>query len=67
MELLDYVLRSREFMVYSQTSIPKIREGGDRLAAQAANVLDEIQAEFRYFSERGGARWKFGQLDPPAD
>jgi hypothetical protein len=67
MERLDDVLRSREFMVYARTSTPKTREGGDRLAAQAANVLAEIQAEFRYFSERGGARWKFGQLDRPAD
>jgi len=65
MERLDDALRSREFMVYARTAIPRIREGGDLLAAQAANVLDEVQAEFRYFSDRGGPRWKFGQLDPP--
>jgi hypothetical protein len=65
MERLDDALRSRAFMVYARTAIPCIRDGGDRLAAQAADLLEEIQVEFRYFSERSGPTWKFGQLDPP--
>lgn len=45
MERLDCMLRSREFTVYARTSIPRVREDGDLLAAQAAIVLDEIQDE----------------------
>lgn len=66
MELLDDLLRSREFMVFARSGIPQVREGGELLATQAAIVLDRIQVEFRYFFMQAGAGWGSGQLDPPS-
>jgi hypothetical protein len=63
-ERLDTALRSSPFASWARDVAPTaaLAGGGDMLAGQAADVLDVVQKEFRFFADRGGEQWRFGKL-----
>lgn len=65
LEALDRAVRSNTFDTWLRTAAanPQIAVvSGGVLADTAADVLDAIQEQFRYFAKRAGDGWNFGQL-----
>jgi hypothetical protein len=63
-EQLDRILRSNHFYVWlkSASVTPKILDEDSVLANGAADALDAVQTQFRFFADRGGHSWWYGQL-----
>ena len=65
LEAVDRAMRSNTFDTWLRTAAtsPQIAVvSGGQLANAAADVLDAIQEQFRYFAKQGGDSWIFGQL-----
>jgi hypothetical protein len=63
-ERLDMAVRSSAFIFWIRDvvpTIPRVDGGVDVTASQAADLLDAVQAEFRFFAAQGGKRWKYGK------
>jgi hypothetical protein len=60
---LDALVRGGPFMTWlrNASSLP-VRSGAENLAQQAADLLDSVQEEFQFFSDRDARGWKFGKL-----
>jgi hypothetical protein len=41
---------------------PSILDEDSALANEAADALDAVQAQFRFFADLGGPSWRYGQL-----
>jgi hypothetical protein len=67
-EQLDAALRSNHFYAWLKGAslTPRILDEGSVLANGAADALDAVQTQFRFFANRGGASWRYGQLPWPA-
>ena len=63
-EQLDGALRSNQFYVWlkSASVTPRILDEDSALANGAADALDAVQTQFRFFADRGGGSWWYGQL-----
>lgn len=63
-EQLDAALRSNHFYGWlkSASLTPRILDEDSALASGAADVLDAVQAQFRFFADHGGQSWRYGQL-----
>jgi hypothetical protein len=63
-EQLDGALRSNHFYVWlkSASVTPRILDEDSVLANGAADALDAVQTHFRFFADRGGESWRYGQL-----
>ena len=63
-EQLDGVLRSNHFYVWlkSASVTPAVLDEDSALANGAADALDAVQTQFRFFADRGGQSWWYGQL-----
>ena len=63
-EQLDGVLRSNHFYGWlkSASVTPRILDEDSALANGAADALDAVQTQFRFFADRGGQGWWYGQL-----
>jgi hypothetical protein len=63
-EQLDYALRSNSFYAWlkSASAAPRIHDEYSELANGAADALDAVQTQFRFFAVRGGETWRYGQL-----
>jgi hypothetical protein len=63
-EQLDYALRSNSFYAWlkSASVAPRIHDEYSELANGAADALDAVQTQFRFFAVRGGETWRYGQL-----
>lgn len=63
-EQLDAALRLNPFYVWlkSASLTPAIVDEHSTLANGAADALDAVQTQFRFFAGRGGKRWRYGQL-----
>jgi hypothetical protein len=58
-ERLDIAVRSSAFMFWIRDvvpTIPRVNGGVDVTASQAADLLEAVQAEFRFFAAQGGKR-----------
>jgi hypothetical protein len=63
-EQLDGALRSNHFYMWlKSTSVTtRILDEDSALANGAADALDAVQTQFRFFAHRGGESWRYGQL-----
>jgi hypothetical protein len=63
-EELDRAVRLNQFYVWLKgaSSAPRFLDGDSTLANGAADALDAVQAQFRFFATRGGESWRYGQL-----
>jgi hypothetical protein len=63
-EQLDAALRSNHFYGWlkSPSLTPRILDEDSALANGAADVLDAVQAQFRFFANHGGQSWRYGKL-----
>jgi hypothetical protein len=63
-EQLDAAVRSNHFYGWLKSAAvtPRIVDEDSALANAAADVLDAVQTQFRYFADRGGQNWQYGQL-----
>ena len=63
-EQLDGALRSNHFYVWlkSASVTPRVLDEDSALANGAADALDVVQTQFRFFADRGGQSWWYGQL-----
>ena len=63
-EELDRALRSNRFYEWlkSASVTPRILDEDSALANGAADALDAVQAQFRFFADHGGESWRYGQL-----
>jgi hypothetical protein len=63
-EQLDRALRSNHFYRWlkSASLTPRILDEDSALANGAADALDVVQTQFRFFADRGGQSWLYGQL-----
>jgi hypothetical protein len=63
-EQLDAALRSNHFYGWlkSASLAPRILDEDSALANGAADVLDAVQTQFRFFADHGGQTWRYGQL-----
>ena len=64
-EQLDAALRSNHFYSWLKSApvTPGILDDEDSaLASGAADALDAVQVQFRFFAELGGQSWRYGQL-----
>jgi hypothetical protein len=63
-EQLDGALRSNHFYVWlkSASVTPRILDQDAALANGAADALDAVQTQFRFFADHGGESWWYGQL-----
>jgi hypothetical protein len=41
---------------------PRILDEDSALANGAADALDAVQIQFRFFADHGGESWRYGQL-----
>jgi hypothetical protein len=66
-EQLDAALRSNHFYGWlkSASLTPRILDEGSALANGAADALDAVQTQFRFFADHGGQSWQYGQLPCP--
>jgi hypothetical protein len=69
MQRLDNVLRSGTFLGILRSAVPNSLVLGfpalaanQALADAAADDLDAVQVEFRFFANQAGSQWKFGKL-----
>lgn len=63
-EQLDGSVRSNQFYVWLKGAsvMPRVLDENSALANGAADALDAIQTQFRFFAARGGESWRYGQL-----
>jgi hypothetical protein len=63
-EQLDAALRSNHFYGWlkSASLTPRILDEDSALANGAADALDAVQTQFRFFADHGGQTWRYGQL-----
>jgi hypothetical protein len=63
-EQLDGALRSNHFYGWlkSASLTPRILDEDSALANGAADALDAVQTQFRFFADHGGQTWRYGQL-----
>jgi hypothetical protein len=63
-EQLDGTLRSNHFYVWlkSASVTPRILDEDSALANGAADALDAVQTQFRFFADHGGESWWYGEL-----
>jgi hypothetical protein len=63
-EQLDAALRSNHFYGWLKSApvTPKILDEDSALANGAADALDAVQTQFRFFADHGGQSWRYGQL-----
>ena len=63
-EQLDGAVRSNHFYVWlkSASVTPRILDEDSALANGAADLLDAVQTQFRFFADHGGQSWRYGQL-----
>jgi hypothetical protein len=64
---LDARLRGGTFLGWLRTAVPvdpRVRSGAEVLAQDAADVLEAVQREFKFFADRARPGWRFGQLHP---
>jgi hypothetical protein len=60
---LDAALREGPFALWlREASVLPMSNGAKVLARQAADVLDRVQEEFRFFAARDRPGWRFGRL-----
>lgn len=61
---LDRALRSGPFSLFLSITVPLSPrvEPASVIAGQAADVLDVVQSEFRFFSRQAGPGWGYGRL-----
>lgn len=64
LERLDDALRSNQFYAWLKTAsvTPRILDEDSALANAAADALEAVQTQFRFFAQRGGEAWRYGQL-----
>jgi hypothetical protein len=63
-ERLDMAVRSSSFIYWVRDVVPtcpRLVGGVDVSAGYAADLLDAVQAELRFFAGQGGRRWKYGK------
>ena len=63
-ERLDGALRSNPFYEWLKGAsvTPRILDEDSALANGAADALDAVQTQFRFFADHGGESWRYGQL-----
>jgi hypothetical protein len=63
-EHLDGALRSNHFYAWLKGAsvTPKVLDEDSVLASGAADALDAVQTQFRFFAHHGGKSWQYGQL-----
>jgi hypothetical protein len=62
-EQLDGALRSNRSANGLKASVtPGILDEDSALANGAADALDAVQTQFRFFADHGGESWRYGQL-----
>jgi hypothetical protein len=63
-EQLDAALRANHFYAWlkSASLTPRVLDEDSALAKGAADALDTVQTQFRFFAVRGGRSWRYGQL-----
>jgi hypothetical protein len=63
-EQLDAALRQNRFYVWLKSAAvtPDILDEHSSLASAAADVLDAVQTQFRFFADLSGPSWRYGQL-----
>lgn len=63
-EQLDAALRSNLFYAWLKGApvMPSIVDEDSVLASGAADALDAVQTQFRFFAGLGGESWRYGQL-----
>ncbi len=63
-EQLDAALRSNHFYGWLKSAplTPTILDEDSALANGAADALDAVQTQFRFFADHGGQSWHYGQL-----
>jgi hypothetical protein len=63
-EQLDAALRSNHFYAWLKGAsvTPSILDADSALASGAADALDVVQDQFRFFADLGGQSWLYGQL-----
>jgi hypothetical protein len=63
-EQLDAALRQNHFYAWLKSApvTPGILDEDSSLASGAADVLDAVQAQFRFFAGLSGRSWRYGQL-----
>jgi hypothetical protein len=63
-EQLDAALRSNHFYGWLKNApvTPRILDEDSALASGAADALDAVQTQFRFFADLGGQSWRYGQL-----
>jgi hypothetical protein len=63
-EQLDVALRQNHFYAWlkSASVTPGLLDEDSSLASGAADVLDAVQAQFRFFAGLSGRSWRYGQL-----
>jgi hypothetical protein len=63
-EQLDAALRQSRFYVWLKGAAvtPDIHDQDASLASGAADVLDAVQTQFRFFARLTGRSWRYGQL-----
>jgi hypothetical protein len=64
LEQLDTALRQSHFYAWLKSAAvsPGRPDDYPALASQAADVLDAVQAQFRFFADLTGPGWRYGQL-----
>ena len=62
---LGSLLRSNHLVIWLRyaAAIPAVSAGGLEMARAAADALETIQTQFRFFSKRGGSSWRYGKLN----
>jgi hypothetical protein len=63
-EELDGLRVSDTFMWFSRQAevTPRVKSGGELIAAEAADCLDLVQRRVRFFASQAGSEWRHGQL-----
>jgi len=63
-EQLDVALRQNHFYAWlkSASVTPGLLDEDSSLASGAADVLDAVQTQFRFFAGLSGPSWRYGQL-----
>jgi hypothetical protein len=64
LEQLDAALRQNRFYAWLKSAAvtPHLLDDYSSLASGAADVLDAVQTQFRFFAGLGGRNWRYGQL-----
>jgi hypothetical protein len=64
LERLDRALRSGGFSVFLRNTavMSPVVQPASVIAGQAADVLEVVQEQVRYFSKQGGTGWRWGRL-----